>query len=153
MALAVVDILPGLPLMARSYAADAGSASFSFELACPTTVSFLGLVWDYQAGATPQNPDSYYFSVDGLPVPEAVWAYGCTTTGLADQTWSWQQVSSWTMMDCDSTPFEVELAAGTHEITLLNREAGGGIDAAAIIAIVVTEDPSFDPNTFYDPAE
>lgn len=152
MGLEVVPILPDMPLMARSYAADAGTVTFELELSCPTDLTVRALVWDHVEGAEPQNADSYYVTVDGLPVPEPVWAYGCQTMGLGPDTWSWQQLTQWTGVGCGSNPYAIMLDAGLHELTFRNREAGGGIDAAAIVAIAVTDDPNFDPSSLYDPA-
>lgn len=152
MSLSVVPILPGTPLMARSYAAEAGTVAFELELSCPTELFVFGLVWDQLEGAEPQNADSFFVTVDGLPMPEPVWAYGCQTTGLGDESWSWLPLTAWTGMGCDADPYDVVLDAGPHEIRLRNREAGGGIDAAAIVAIAITDDPGFDPSTLYDPA-
>lgn len=152
MGLEVVPILPDMPLMARSYAADAGTVTFEIELSCPTDLTVFGLVWDHVEGAEPQNADSYYVTIDGLPVTEPVWAYGCQTMGLGPDSWSWQQLTEWTGVGCNTNPYDIMLDAGLHELTFRNREAGsGGIDAAAIVAIVVTDDPNFDPSALYDP--
>jgi hypothetical protein len=153
MDVAIVSILPDTPLMARSYTAELGAVTFEIDLSCPTELTVFGLVWDLVEGAEPQNADSYYVTVDGLPVPEPTWAYGCETMGLGNESWSWQPLSVWTGMGCSSVPYGIVLDAGLHELTFRNREGGsGGIDAAAIAAIVVTDDPAFDPSTLYDPA-
>jgi hypothetical protein len=153
MDVAIVSILPDTPLMARSYTAELGTVTFEIDLSCPTELTVSALVWDLVEGAEPQNADSYYVTVDGLPVPEPTWAYGCETMGLGNESWSWQPLSVWTGMGCSSVPYGIMLDAGLHELTFRNREGGsGGIDAAAIAAIVVTDDPAFDPSTLYDPA-
>lgn len=151
MQLAVAEYLPDMPMMARSYAAEAGTVTFEVVLSCPAELTVFGLVWDFTEGAEPQNADSYYVTVDGLPIPEPVWAYGCETVGLGSESWSWQTLTEWTGIGCASNPYDIVLGAGAHEITLRNREEGGGINAAAIAAIVVTDDPGLDPATLYDP--
>jgi hypothetical protein len=152
MMLTTAIYLPGMPQMAYSSTAEAGTITFAFELACPATITVQGLVWDYSEGVEPANPDSFYATIDGLPAPELEWAYGCATEGLGDESWSWQPLASVTRNGCATEPFEVELAAGTHELTLRNREAGSGLDIAGIAAIVVTDDPGLDASTLYDPS-
>lgn len=149
MELVMAIFLPGEPAMARSYAADMGTITFEFELPCPTTLYVHALVWDVTGGALPENADSFHVSVDGGS--EWVWAYGCATQGMGDGVWAWLPINEWTEVDCDATPVTLELPAGVHEIRLRNREAGAGNDFAAVAAMVVSDDPSFDPTSLYDP--
>ncbi|MEM7158586.1 MAG: hypothetical protein AAF799_37445 [Myxococcota bacterium] len=142
--------LPGKPQMARSLLAEMGSVTFGFELECASTVTIFGLVWDIAQGTQPDNSDSFLVSVDGQP--EELWEYGCQTEGLGDMAWAWLPLEAAGPMDCSPTMMSFELEAGTHELTLRNREQGVGEDFAAIAALVVTDDPSFDPVTLYDPA-
>jgi hypothetical protein len=151
MVLTTALFLPGMPQMAYSTTVEAGTITFAFELQCARTILVQGLVWDFSQGTEPANPDSFYASIDGLPAPELEWAYGCETAGLGDESWSWQTLKSGSRNGCVTEPFEVELQAGPHELTLRNREAGDGFDIAAIAAIVVTDDPSLDATTLYDP--
>jgi hypothetical protein len=153
MMLTTALFLPGMPQMAYSATAEAGTITFAFELQCARTIRVQGLVWDFSEGLDPANPDSFYASIDGEPAPELEWAYGCETAGLGDESWSWQTLRSGSRNDCVTEPFEVELQAGPHELTLRNREGGGadGFDIAAIAAIVVTDDPSLDATTLFDP--
>jgi hypothetical protein len=151
MELAPAPLLPGEHLLARSYAGQAGTITFDFDLPCATSVEIHALVWDATSGIIQDNdPDSYVVSVDGGP--EVVWTYGCGSADVPDQSWLWQRVASSRRTACDDTPLALDLSAGPHELVLLNRESGGGTVYAAIAAVVVTSDPSFDPATLYDPA-
>jgi hypothetical protein len=150
MMLTTALFLPGQPQMAYSSAAESGTVTFAFELACAGTISVQGLVWDYHASNA--NPDSFYASIDGEPFPELEWPYGCATTGLGNESWSWQPLASGSRDGCTlEEPHAVELQAGPHELTLRNREAGDGFDIAAITAVVISEDPELDATKLYDP--
>jgi hypothetical protein len=150
MMLTTALFLPGQPQMAYSSAAEEGTATFAFELACAGTISVQGLVWDYQASDA--NPDSFYASIDGEPFPELEWPYGCATTGLGNESWSWQPLAGGSRDGCTlEEAYAVELEAGPHELTLRNREAGDGFDVAAITAVVISEDPRLDATELYDP--
>lgn len=151
MELEVAPLLPDMPMLARSYAGSAGTITFAFDLSCPAAIEIHALVRDPIAGAgASDDPDSYFVTVDDGD--EEVWTYGCGTEGVGDQTWLWQRVSISTEAACDTTPLSLELAAGAHEVTLRNRESGGGTEYAAIVALIVSDDPRFDPATVYDPS-
>lgn len=141
--------LPGKPQMARSLLAEMGTVTFGIELECPATVSVFGLVWDIAGGPFPDNSDSFLVSIDGKP--EELWEYGCQTEGMGDMVWAWLPLEAAGPMACSATEMSFELEAGAHELTFRNREQGTGEDFAAIAALVVTDDPSFDPVSLYDP--
>jgi hypothetical protein len=99
-------------------------------------------------GVDPENADSLYVQVDDGE--ERAWLYGCETDG-PDTQWHWLPVEAWTMTQCQHEPFVVEtLPAGEHTIVIRSREGGvGGIDVAAIAAVVVSHVPETDPSPFF----
>ena len=151
MELLTAVLLPSNPTMARSYAAEIGSISWTFELACPATLQVHGLAWDANPGVfVDDDPDSFYVTVDGRS--ETQWTYGCATSDLpGDATWSWQVVGASSERDCDLVPLELSLDAGPHTISVRNRETGSGQVYAGVAGLVVTDDPTLDPATLYDP--
>ncbi len=150
MELLIASLLPRNPAMARSYAAETGSISWSFALSCPATVQVHGLAWDSNPGVFVDDPDSFFVTVDGRS--EIQWTYGCGAADLpAGATWSWQVVGASSERNCDLVPLELSLDAGTHTIRLRNRETGSGRVYAGVAALVVTDDPTLDPATLYDP--
>lgn len=150
MELVPAPVLPGEPMAARSYAGGAGTIAFTFELPCATSVEIHALVRDAIAGVQPDDPDSYFVSVDRQP--EEIWTYGCATGRLGNDTWLWQRLAVTSRAECDAEPLAFDLDAGPHELVLRNRESGGNLEYAAIAAVVVTDDPAFDPKRLYDPA-
>lgn len=141
--------LPGEPLMARSNVPEQGTITFSFEVECATSMSLFGLLWDHVGGTRPDNPDSFYVTIDDGD--EWLWSYGCQTSAATDAVWAWLPLVEAAGTDCDSVPVTLELSSGAHQITLRNVEAGMGEDFAAVAAFVLTDDPDFDPATLYDP--
>ena len=144
-------LLPDTPMLARSYAGDAGTIVFDFDLPCAATVEIHALVWDAISGVQPpDDPDSYFVSVDRQR--EEIWTYGCATGRVRDGTWLWQRVAGTTRAACDGDTLTFDLEAGPHELALRNRESGGDFVYAGIAAVVITDDPTFDPETLYEPA-
>lgn len=141
--------LPGEPLMARSNTPEQGTITFTVDLECATSMSLFGLLWDHVGGARPDNPDSFYVTVDDGD--EWLWSYGCQTNAAVDAVWAWLPLVEAAGADCGSAPVTLELSTGSHQITLRNVEAGMGEDFAAVAAIVLTDDPGLDPATLYDP--
>jgi hypothetical protein len=127
---------------------EMGTLTLTFTTACAGPLHLWALVWDASGGVDPDNADSIYVQVDDGE--EQAWLYGCDTAG-PDQRWHWLPVRAWTMNACAHDPFVVEgLAAGEHTIVVRGREGGtGGIDIAALAAVVVSHVPDTDPSTLY----
>lgn len=142
--------LPDETVYARSDVQDAGTVTFTFELECDHEVILQGLVWDRFAGFDPQNPDSFYISVDDED-PEGLFPYGCQTQGNEDSLWSWEPVVPLVDEVCGEIPGVYSLSAGEHTVRLRNREGGFGDDFAGVAALVVTDDANLDPTTVFDP--
>jgi hypothetical protein len=134
--------------VARSGTSEMGTLTMTFATTCEGPLHLWALVWDAFGGVDPENADSLYVQVDGGE--EQAWLYGCVTDGV-NETWHWLPMEAWTMTQCQHDPFVVEtLAAGEHSIVIRSREGGaGGIDVAAIAAVVVSHDPETDPTPFF----
>lgn len=128
---------------------EMGTLTLSFSTTCEGPLHLWALVWDANGGNDPDNADSVYVQVDDGE--ERAWLYGCDTDG-PDQEWHWLSLQAWTMNGCEHDPFVVEaLPAGDHTIVIRGREGGvGGIDIAALAAVVVSHVEETDPSTFYD---
>lgn len=135
--------------VAGSRTPEMGTLTLSFSTTCEGPLHLWAMVWDSMGGIDPENADSIYVQVDGGE--ERAWLYGCDTDG-PDMLWHWLAVRAWTMNGCDHDPFVVEaLPAGDHTIVLRGREGGvGGIDIAALGAVVVSHVEETDPSTFYE---
>jgi hypothetical protein len=138
--------------VAGSRTAEMGTLTLSFTTTCEGPLHVWALVWDANGGNDPDNADSIYVQVDGGE--EQAWLYGCDTDG-PDQLWHWLPVLGWTMNGCEHDPFVVEtLPAGDHTIVIRGREGGvGGLDIAAIAAVVVSHVEDTDPSAFYEVPE
>lgn len=135
--------------VAGSRTPEMGTLTLTFTTTCEGPLHLWALAWDANGGIDPDNADSIYVQVDdGV---EQAWLYGCETDG-PDQLWRWLPVEAWTMTDCAHDPFVVDaLPAGDHTIVFRGREGGvGGIDIAAIAAVVVSHVPETDPSTLYE---
>jgi hypothetical protein len=135
--------------VAGSRTPEMGTLTLSFSTTCEGPLHLWAMVWDSSGGIDPENADSIYVQVDGGE--EWPWLYGCDTDG-PDMMWHWLPVRAWTMEECDHEPFVVEgLPAGDHTVVIRGREGGvGGIDIAAIGAVVVSHVETTDPSTFYE---
>ena len=136
--------------VAGSRTGEMGTLTLSFSTTCEGPLYLWGYVWDSSGGVDPENADSLYVQVDAGE--EQAWLYGCETDG-PDMLWHWLAVEAWSMNGCEHEPFAVEtLPAGDHTIVIRGREGGtGGIDIAALAAMVVSHVEDTDPSTFYEP--
>lgn len=130
-----------------------GTAAFSFEMPCAATVRATGLVWDAAEGI--QNADGYLVGVDmdeaALETDGVFWHYGCETKRRG---WSWEQVSDDGEACKGPGPVEFTLEAGPHHLQIANRERVNNtpeFNFTGIAAVVITNDPAFDPHRAYDP--
>lgn len=146
----MLDAQNGTPY-AYSETAQMGTASFTFEVPCPQQYWFHGFVYDGTPGqwdlSGDNGADSYAVEIAGT---NAGWFYGCQTGGLLVPQWQWQPISSNAGCIIADDKVVVALPAGEHTLTLFNNEAGtNGADdpgtAAAIAALVVTNDPNYSP--------
>lgn len=137
----------GIPV-AYSVVEESGIVIMDFSLNCDGPLYLWGLMWDFMPGpAAAENPDSYYFSIDGGE--ERLWEYGCDT--YSENGWQWLPVES-LMAGCDHTPLVLMLDAGAHTIEFRNREAGGSSNVASIAGVALSHDPGIDPVMFLDPS-
>lgn len=127
---------------------EMGTLTLEFTTTCEGPLHLFGMVWDANGGIEPDNADSIYVQVDDEE--EQAWLWGCDTDG-PDQRWHWLPIRAWTMTGCEQDPFVVEsLPAGLHTITFRGREGGvGGIDIAALAAVVVSHVEETDPSSFF----
>jgi hypothetical protein len=127
---------------------EMGTLTLSFTTTCEGPLHLFAMVWDSNGGIEPENADSVYVQIDDEE--EQAWLYGCDTDG-PDQLWHWLPMKAWTMTECDQEPLMVEsLPAGEHTITFRGREGGvGGLDIAAIAAVVVSHVEDTDPSPFF----
>lgn len=134
--------------VARSGTSEMGTVTMTFDTTCEGPLYLWALVWDVAGGVDPDNADSIYVQVDDGE--EQAWLYGCETNGL-NERWHWLPMEGWTMTQCEHEPFFLEsLPAGTHTVVLRGREGGmGGVDVAAIAAVVVSHAPETDPSPFF----
>lgn len=148
MELGFADIL-GIDV-ARSGTSEMGTVTMAFTTTCDGPLHLWALVWDSIGGETMDNADSIYVSVDGGE--EQAWLYGCHSEEGVNTQWRWLPVEAWTMTQCDHAAFVIDsLPAGEHSIVVRGREGGsGGIDVAAIAAVVVSHDPQTDPAPFFE---
>lgn len=135
--------------VAGSRTPEMGTLTLSFSTTCEGPLYLWALVWDSMGGIDPENADSIYVQVDGGQ--EWPWLYGCDTDGPGE-LWHWLQVRAWTMEACEHDAFVVEgLPAGDHTVVIRGREGGvGGIDIAAIGAVVVSHVETTDPSPFFE---
>lgn len=134
-------------IVASSPTAFVGTVTFTLEIPCAGTYRAWGRVYDALTGVNPDDPDSFIVSADDAP--EFDWRYGCQTTN-GDPLYTWQQILQHVGETCDEQPWPLELTAGTHTITLRNREAesmGNQKFRAGIARILVTSDLEYVPTT------
>lgn len=135
----------GEGIVAYSTQAESGLVTFTFDVACPGQYAVWGRVLDAEPGVNNYDPDSFYPRLD--LAPEVGWYYGCQTGGLSDG-YHWLRVRAGIEgAPCqDGVPWTLDLAPGTHAITLRNREQmDGGGNVAAVARILVTRDLNYVP--------
>ncbi len=143
----------GEPVMFfRSSVDGAGRAAFAFDLPCADTVMLWGLTWD-ALGADTSNADAYEVGVDIEPDDASErWEYGCDNDARG---WGWYPVRGTGERCAADDPLEPELEAGPHVLRLRNPEDitnNPQFDFTGIAAVVVTNDPNYDPSDEYDPS-
>lgn len=134
-------------IVASSPIAFVGTVAFTLEIPCTGTYRVWGRVYDALTGVNPDDPDSFIVSVDDDP--EFDWRYGCQTRN-GDPLYTWQQIVQHPGETCDEQPWPLGLSAGTHTITLRNREAesmGNKKYRAGVARILVTSDLEYVPTT------
>lgn len=132
-------------LVAYSVYAEQGAVTFTFDVPCAGSFAVWGRVLDAEPGVNYYDPDSFYVQSDGGA--EAGWFYGCQTLGL-QPAYNWLRVRTGQEgAPCDQqAPLTLDLAAGTHTITLRNREQVDGQDhVAAVARLLIVNNPSYAP--------
>ncbi len=154
--LSEADQLPpfdGAPVFfLRSSASEAGRAAFSFDVPCADTVMFWGLTWD-ALGADTSNADAYVVGVDTDPDRRSPrWEYGCDNDV---GQWAWYRMRDTQERCTEGGELEPLLVEGPHALRLRNREPVSTrpqFNFTGRAAVVVTNDPDYDPHEDYDPA-
>lgn len=137
----------------RSFTDNEGTARFAFHQPCDDTVFFWALAWDAD-GETIENADAYRIGVDAEAADVAEngqrWEYGCDSP---DRGWFWYRARE--DETCDAAFFQPSLTEGPHHLQIANpeRAQGANFNFTGIAAIVVTNDPDFDPVSTYDPGD
>lgn len=151
------DILPpieGEPVVfLRSVMANQGTAALSFDIPCTDDAIFWALAWD--SGEEVDNADAYQIGLDqsAEEVTEdgVRWEYGCDNNAIG---WAWYRVRE-TGFECDPDgELEATLDEGEHHLQINNAEPVSGspqFNFTGLAALVVTNDPEYDPRTEYDP--
>lgn len=151
------DILPAVEgetvVFLRSVMFQGGTAALSFETPCTDEVFFWGLNWDTDEGVG--NADAYQVGLDQTTDEVAKdglrWEYGCDHSMVG---WDWYRVRE-TGFECDPDgEFEPTLEAGEHHLQINNIETVAGppqFNFTGLAALVVTNDPDYDPRSDYDP--
>jgi len=131
-----------------------GAATIPFEVPCEDAVTVWGLTWD-ALGDDVSNADAYLAGID--VAPRAIedegmrWEYGCDH---ADAGWQWNRLRD-TAEACEGMDaYAPVLEVGEHALHLANPEIISDepeFNFTGLAAIVVTNDPAFDPLAEYDP--
>lgn len=129
-------------MVAYSEVAEQGTVSFTIDVPCDGQLAVWGRVRDFKPGISQNgdDPDSFYPRIDDGP--ESSWFYGCQTGGETS-AYRWKRVRSGVQgQPCDNnTVWLVSVTAGTHTITLRNRESKSQNGGVAVIArLLVTSD-------------
>jgi hypothetical protein len=129
-----------------------GVATFSFDVPCPGEYYFHALVYDGDPGPVTlllddNGADSYAVEVEGQ---SATWQYGCQTGGILPPLWQWQPVMNNAGCILADDKVVAPLVAGAYTISFRNLETGTNAadtpgTAAAMAALVVTDDPDWVP--------
>ncbi len=132
----------GIPY-AFSDVQGAGEIRFTFQVSCPSNYRVFGRVRDDDP-STHQCCDPDSFEVQAPGGVTTTWFYGCDTE---QPGFSWVALKSGTGVgSCEETTvLMLPLSAGTHEITLHNREPAYGQARAGIASLTLTNDPDYTP--------
>ena len=150
--------LPGMPDVAYTPSAS-GDVTFELEVPCDGNATVFTLTWDLYRGGGPcgvSHSDSFDVGLDG-GATNIFWGYGCANCDGNDQEWFWADVEDFTgLNDCDiGVPWTPYIEAGTRTLTFGGRESGDANlptpNASAIAAVLISNDPAFDPNTVFQP--
>ncbi len=139
----------------RSLMSGVGTAELAFEVPCTDEVVFWALVWDADGNGV-DNADAYQFGLNQTTEEVAEegsrWEYGCDNE---ERRWAWYPIRD-TGRACDpGETFELPLEAGPHHLQINNPEAISNnpeFNFTGLAALVVTNDPAYDPVADYDPA-
>ncbi len=131
--------------IAASDVAEEGTITFTAQLPCGDSYAVWGRVVDTIPGVNEKDPDSFYMRADDGS--ERGWFYGCETTELpAGYSWRRLRAGSGEGMGCViAEDWTLDLSAGTHTITLRNREATGMNGSAAVARLLVTNSLDYVP--------
>jgi len=137
----------------RSVTGGQGTAALSFDVPCSDEVFFWALAWDAAGGV--ENADAYQIGLDQdteqVAERGARWEYGCDNDV---RRWAWYRVRD-TGSECDPDgELEPTLDAGEHHLQINNAEPVSGdpqFNFTGLAALVVTNDPDYDPHVEYDP--
>lgn len=150
----ILPLIEGEPVVfLRSVMANQGTAALSFDIPCTDEAIFWALTWDSGEGV--DNADAYRFGLDQsteeVTEEGGRWEYGCDNNAIR---WAWYRIRE-TGFECDPDgELEVMLEEGEHHLQINNAEPVSGnpqFNFTGIAALVVTNDPDFDPSTEYDP--
>lgn len=131
--------------VAFSGVAEQGTVTFGFEVPCTGAFAVWGRVLDHEPGVENYDPDSFYVHADDQA--EAGWFFGCQTQGQP-AAYQWLRVQTGAQgSPCDQqVPLTVGFTAGSHTITLRNREQqDNGGNVAVVARLLIVHDPSYTP--------
>lgn len=135
----------------RTRTAGEGTAAFRFEMPCTDAVQLWALTWD-ALGDDVSNADAYTVGIDERPGEGVQWEYGCDNE---ERAWRWYRIRD-TGNACDADgELAPALEAGEHHVQMSNMEPVSGqpmFNFTGVAAVVVTNDPDFDPIATFDPA-
>ncbi len=138
----------------RAVTGGQGTAALSFEMPCSDEAIFWALAWD-AAGAV-ENADAYRVGLDQdteqVAERGARWEYGCDN---ASRRWAWYRVRETSRECAPGGELQPTLDAGEHHLQLNNAEPVSGdpeFNFTGLAALVVTNDPQYDPRADYDPS-
>lgn len=137
----------------RATVGGEGTAALAFDVPCSDEVILWALAWD--ADGDVGNADAYQIGLDQdtkqVADSGARWEYGCDND---TRQWAWYRVRD-TGRRCDpGGEVEPTLEAGEHHLQINNAEPVSGdpqFNFTGLAALVVTNDPDFDPRMEYDP--
>ena len=124
---------------------EMGVVNFPVAPPCAGPVAVWARVQDLEAGINDKDPDSFYPRVDDEA--ETAWLYGCQTYDMP-AGYHWLRVRAGVPGEkCNTfTDWSPQLGAGSHTISLRNREGQSGMAVAAVARLLVTSDFNYVPN-------